>query len=264
MHEVNQAPDVKLNFDGDPGTLARIAPGPVLEFSYRFSDSVAIDHRDFFYCLIIASHELAHWANAHTKHLDQDNLDSKTLETWADYYGTRLLFTGITYGVSLQKLIRKLRTPAFDMSAQNALLDAYGEALRLVYDNVFERAGKSPLYPAPNERVQICGAGLTSFFYRYLGEMHQGMTIFALRKAILQPFADLDLFKEDIEWTEVTEISKRTIDIHLKLKQGRPLITPGIRPEFNQLVGTNYLGHNENAAHRERLRDAVRQWGVEI
>ncbi|GLK61036.1 MULTISPECIES: hypothetical protein [Azotobacter] len=264
MHEESQRPDVKLNFDGDPKHLALVTPEPAMEFSYRFSDSEIMNHRDLFYCLIIASHELAHWTNAHTKHSDKDDLDSKAIETWADFFGTRLLFTGITYGARLQEIILKLRTPVFDISAQHALLEAYGNALRCVYENVFKRADASSKYPSPNERVRICGAGVTSFFYRLFGKMHQGMSIFSLKKTILEPFGDLDFFKDDIGWEEVSEISRRTIDIHLKLKQGRPLITPGIRQEYNQLIGTHYLGHEENAIHRERLQDAIRQWGIEV
>jgi len=269
MHESNQQPDVKCDFDGDPAPLAqvlKVAGSPTLRFSYRFADSVVSNHTDLFYCLIIAGHELAHWANAHTKHLDKDALDSKAIEMWADFFGTRLVFTVVARCQNLQAIINRLRTPAFDAEGADALLPAYGEALRQVHDRVFVPAGESPTYPSPNERVQICGAGVTSFFYRHLGgEMHQRMTIFALKKVLLEPFADvLDLFSRDFDWEESDELRFRNIEIHLGLKQGRPLITPGIRPQFNQLVGTHYLGHSENMEHREKLREKVRVWGVEI
>lgn len=89
--------------------------------------------------------------------------------------------------------------------------------------------------------------------------------MFALKKVLLEPFADvLDLFSGDVDSEESDEMAFRNIEIHLGLKQGRPLITPGIRPQFNQLVGTHYLGHTENMVHREELREKVRAWGVEI
>lgn len=77
--------------------------------------------------------------------------------------------------------------------------------------------------------------------------MHQGRTIFALQSVLLEPFEDLlDLFKEDATADDSDELTYRNIEIHLGLKQGRALITPGVRSEFNQLVGTHYLGHDEN------------------
>lgn len=81
----------------------------------------------------------------------------------------------------------------------------------------------------------------------------------------MDPFKDLlDLFQDDVTPDDSDELSYRNIEIHLGLKQGRPLITPGVRPEFNQLVGTHYLGHAENQVHREELRDKVRAWGVDV
>ncbi|WP_417778832.1 hypothetical protein [Stutzerimonas xanthomarina] len=95
--------------------------------------------------------------------------------------------------------------------------------------------------------------------------MHQGRTIVALKSVLLEPFKDLlDLFKQDVTGDDSDELSFRNIEIHLGLKQGRALITPGIRPEFNQLAGTHYLGHEENMAHLEQLRDTVRAWGVAV
>lgn len=269
MHHVDQQPDVVCDFDGDPATLAQvvvIAGKPTLRFSYRFADSAVNDHSDLFYCLIIAGHELAHWANAHTKHLDKDDLDSKAIEMWADFFGTRLMFTGVARCTKVKEIITgRLRTPAFEAVGPDSLLPEYGRALRRVYDNVFVPAGISPQYPSPNERAHICAAGVTSFFYRHLGQMHQGRTIVALRSVLLEPFKDLlDLFQQDVTADDSDELRFRNIEIHLRLKQGKSLITPGIRPEFNQLVGTHYLGHDENMAHREGLRETVRAWGVDV
>lgn len=268
MHFISHQPDVKCDFDGDPAVLAevlKVAGSPVLRFSYRFADNVVSNHTDMFYCLIIAAHELAHWANAHTKHLDRDDLDSKAIEMWADFFGTRLLFTAIARCEHLQAIINRFRTPLFDVEGADGLLPPYGEALRQVYDRVFVPAGESPKYPSPSERVQICGTGVTSFFYRHLGELYEGRTIFALSKVLIEPFSDIiEIFSGEIDSEETDELTFRNIEIHLGLKEGRPLITPGVRPEFNQLVGTHYLGYGENMVHREALREKVRAWGVEI
>ncbi|WP_425915180.1 hypothetical protein [Pseudomonas sp. GWSMS-1] len=269
MHHDDQQPDVICDFDGDPTSLAQVATilgKPTLQFSYRFADSAVNDHSDLFYCLIIAGHELAHWANAHTKHQDKDYLDSKAIEMWADFFGTRLVFSAVARCKKVKEIITgRLRTPAFDVVGPDALLPEYGRSLRRVYDTVFAPVGVSPEYPSPKERVHICAAGVTSFFYRHQGQMHQGRTISALRSVLLEPFKDLlEMFQKDVAADDSDEISIRNIEIHLGLKQGRTLITPGIRPEFNQLAGTHYLGHEENMAHREQLRDTVRVWGVEV
>lgn len=96
-------------------------------------------------------------------------------------------------------------------------------------------------------------------------ELHQGRTIIALRSVPPEPFKDLlDLFQPRCSADGSDELSFRNVETHLGLKQGRLLITPGVCPEFNQLAGTHYLGHEENMAHREQLRDTVRAWGVEV
>lgn len=231
MHHADQQPDVICDFDGDPAPLAQVVKihgKPTLQFSYRFADSAVNDHSDLFYCLIIAGHELAHWANAHTKHLDKDDLDSKAIEMWADFFGTRLVFSAVARCMNVKEIITgRLRTPAFDVVGPDALLPEYGRALRRVYDTIFVPAGVSPKYPSPRERVHICAAGVTSFFYRHLGQMHQGRTIVALRGVLLEPFKDLlDLFQQDVVADDSDELSFRNIEIHLGLKQGRTLITP--------------------------------------
>ncbi|WP_193754391.1 hypothetical protein [Pseudomonas parafulva] len=269
MHYADQQPDVICDFDGDPTPLAQVAKidgKPTLQFSYRFAGSAVNDHCDLFYCLIIAGHELAHWANTHTKHQDKDDLDSKAIEMWADFFGTRLVFSAVARCTKVKEIISgRLRTPAFDIIGPDALLPEFGRALRRVYDTVFVPADVSDKYPSPRERVQTCAAGVTSFFNRHLGQMHQGRTLFALRCVLLDPFSDLlDLFQQDKAADDSEEIAFRNIEIHLGLKQGRRLITPGIRPEFNHLAGTYYLGHEENMIHREQLRQKVRSWGVEV
>lgn len=269
MHHADQQPDVICDFDGDPAPLAQVAKihgKPTLQFSYRFADSAVNNHSDLFYCLIVAGHELAHWANAHTKHQDKDALDSKAIEMWADFFGTRLVFSAVARCTKLKEIISaRLRTPAFDLIGPEALLPEYGRALRRVYDTVFMPAGESPEYPAPIERVHICAAGVTSFFYRHLGQMNEARTVIALRSVLLEPFNDLlDLLEQDTLGDNITELSYRNIEIHQELKQGRTLITPGILPKFAQLTGTHYLGHEENMAHREQLQNTVRAWGVEV
>lgn len=264
MHEESQQPDVRLDFEGDAKSLAKVAEGPIIRFSHYFSDSEVENQHDLFYCLIVACHELAHWTNAHIDHTDQDALDSKAIESWADFYGTRLLFTAITAGSSLNALIKRYRNPAYDIAPQKILLTEYGNALRSAYDRILKPADPSPEYPAANERVMICGAGVASFFYRLRGELNEGMTLFALKKVMLEPFDDLEIFREEIDWSEVEVLSQRMIGIHMNLKQGRDMITPGIRPEYNKLIGTHYLGYEENAVHRQQLKEKIREWGVEV
>ncbi|WP_410480239.1 hypothetical protein [Pseudomonas sp. DCA-1] len=268
MHFSILQPDVRCDFDGDPAVLAqvvKVAGIPTLRFSYRFADNVVSNHTDMFYCLIIAAHELAHWTNAHTKHLDRDDLDSKAIEMWADFFGTRLLFTAVARCKHLAAIINRLSTPAFDAEGSDGLLSPYGEALRQVYDRVFVPAGESPKYPSPAERAQICGTGVPSFFHRHFGELYEGRTIFSLNKVLVEPFSDiLEIFSGEMDSEAAEELTFRNVEIHLGLKDGRPLITPGIRPEFNLLVGTHYLGQSESKAHREALKEKIRSWGVEI
>lgn len=268
MHRDDLQPDVVCDFDGDPAPLAqvvKIGDKPTLQFSYRFAESTVSDHCDLFYCLIIAGHELAHWANAHTKHRDKDDLDSKAIEMWADFFGTRLVFTAVARCANIAGIIQRFWTPIMDIEGSDGLLPSYGRALRQVYDRVFVPAGESLGYPSPAERVHICTSGVGSFFHRNFGVLNEGRNRLVMQRVLLEPFKDvLSQFSESVDTQAYEDLASRNIEIHLCLKQGQPLITPGIRPELSHLVGTHYLEHSESLARRDEMRDQVRSWGVDI
>jgi hypothetical protein len=92
-----------------------------------------------------------------------------------------------------------------------------------------------------------------------MGQRVWRRVVFWSRSMISSTFSSRTSLRDDSD-----ELTFRNIEIHLGLKQGMALITPGIRLQFNQLVGTHYLGHDENMAHREQFRDTVRAWGVDI
>ncbi len=214
--------------------------------------------------MIICSHEVAHWLNKYTEHEDQAPIDSLAIESWADYFGMRLALTTLTHGRRLNEILNKFRTPALDAARSATLLSSCGFALKKVYENIYLRGSDAPGYPAPPERVYTIAAGTISFFKRAIGKFDLGSTLFTIRNIILTPFSNSEALSTDFDFSKTQQTSEKIIDIHPSLKGLNEMITPRVKPEFLNLISTNYLGHEENAEHREKLQSVVRGWGLDI
>ncbi|CAI8848216.1 hypothetical protein [Pseudomonas sp. IT-P176] len=134
------------------GPTARIQlPVEMLEKAVDSFDDLAL-------LLLILGHETAHYLHRHNEHRDESALESRALEMWADYFGTKLAMVVMTIGN--KTLLRFGDLPG----AKNAgsRLDALASALATLSCTYFNIS--SPKYPPANERVSICISGMLSFF----------------------------------------------------------------------------------------------------
>ena len=88
---------------------------------------------DLFYVAIIVCHEVAHYLNNHTSHIDKSSVDFTALEVWADFFGARIFITAITFGSRTQKLIKRFCSEI----EQEQILISIGRAIKDIYKYIY-------------------------------------------------------------------------------------------------------------------------------
>lgn len=108
--------------------------------------------------LLVLGHETAHYLHRHNEHSDESALEYRALETWADYFGTKVAMIVMTIG---ENTLRRFGTFTGAKNSGNRL-DALASALATLSGSYFNTT--SPNYPSANERVSTCISGMLSFF----------------------------------------------------------------------------------------------------
>lgn len=200
---------------------------------------------DVLLCLILVGHEACHLMNNHNKQKDWAPSQRKALEAWADFYGARVTFTLITHGRRIQEVIATIQGPLASVNSlknvfsQERLLIAFGNSLDSIYMQ-FSSAMPSKNYPSPSERLLIIMAGVSSFFYREFGEMNENWTFYLYSKIAFERSwfrqSSNDMTGKDFDYSLPVAIN----EIHKGIAGLSASISPGLRPEYEKLIGTGY------------------------
>jgi hypothetical protein len=227
-----------------------------IEFCHYEVDSLD----DLFYVLIILCHEVAHYLNRHNDHNDEDDIDITAIEAWADFYGSRLFMSSITFGKGIQSLMLKYCS----QKDQNVILDSIGRAIRSIYDEVYI-PNTDERYPPALERAFIFSSGVTSFFYRLYGELRPEWTTHVLLK-LLRNSGLCDLAENhQTDWDAVSEQTARSSDIHQSLQNNEMAITVGLKPEYIPILVTNYkISETEKINSKNKLKKQIRSIGLDL
>ena len=113
---------------------------------------------DMVFLLIVLGHETAHYLNRHNEHNDQSSFESRAIEMWADFFGTKVALVAITIGEKLQRL--SVALPDWDNSGKR--IGALASALATLSATYFKIEHQK--YPPARVRVATCVAGALSFF----------------------------------------------------------------------------------------------------
>ncbi|MCV0359029.1 hypothetical protein KUC90_31230 [Pseudomonas aeruginosa] len=60
------------------------------------------------FILLVLGHETAHLLNVHGGFRDESNQDTKALEVWADFFGTKVAMVAMTIGDKIQDMVTGL------------------------------------------------------------------------------------------------------------------------------------------------------------
>lgn len=196
-------------------------------------------------CLLLAGHEMCHLMNNHNKRSDWKAVERKALEMWADFFGARVTFCLITHGQRTQSVIAATLGPLATAQSlpgslfQERLLNAFGNVLDIVFAQ-FLSSKKSEKYPSASERMLTIAAGVSSYFYREFGRLDEKWTFFVYQKIAFGRFWFANGAAE-IRGHEIDEgIFQLINEVHKDISGVRASISPGLRPEYEKLIGTGY------------------------
>ncbi|MCM2376868.1 hypothetical protein [Pseudomonas marginalis] len=150
--------ELRVETLGVTPTCKGSGPTARIQLPVEMLEKAVDSFEDLALLLLILGHETAHYLHRHNEHRDESVLESRALEVWADYFGTKLAMVVMTIGD--KTLLRFGDLPG----AKNAgsRLDALASALATLSCTYFNIT--SPKYPPANERVSTCISGMLSFF----------------------------------------------------------------------------------------------------
>ncbi|WP_409321635.1 hypothetical protein [Pseudomonas monteilii] len=204
------------------------------------------------FILLVLGHETAHLLNVHGGFRDESNQDTKALEVWADFFGTKVAMVAMTIGDRIQDMVTGLPGG----KETGARVEAIGAAIGLLGTTYFE-TGSTRYEPAP-VRVATCVAGVMSAldtFWSLNGiPRNVGRSMSLQLRLYKSPAMRLMLSK--VEGTGVPERGQfPTIRrIHQHIQSDRTSITVGMLPIPSAWLHTNYEG-----SEQERMAEAERQ-----
>lgn len=132
-----------------------------VQFDTIMMDAPVDNLETFIFVMLVFGHEAAHYLHRHNdqpRDHEETNLDTRSAEIWADFYGTKLALTLITYGQACQTLYG----PLGEGQRQREHIRTMGRAVGRLGTTYFAMA--SDVHEDPTTRVGHCAAGITSFF----------------------------------------------------------------------------------------------------
>lgn len=218
------------------------------------------------FLLLVLGHEAAHLLNAHGGHHDQSNDETRALEVWADFFGTKVAMVVMTIGDRVQDMVTSL--PGGDKTEDR--VNAIGAAIGLLATTYFD-TNDGRYEPAPI-RVATCVAGVMSAldtYWRLNGiERDVGRSL-SLQLRLYQALA----MKAQLGQVGAAVPDRSQIPaihrIHQEIQGGSASITKGMRPIPAEWLGTNYEGSEEDRVARserefEHLKVELSKLGLDI
>lgn len=186
------------------------------------------------FVLLTVGHETAHYLNCHNNHQDSNSTETRSLEEWADFYGTKVAMYLITFGESTTALCK--RFPEY-MSQANRL-QSIGRAIGMLSKTYFDTS--SSKYGSPLYRVGTCVSGVLSFLDTYWNSKDLARSLAIWKTLHSNP--DLTSLIEAYDGENIgNELSvESTVRIHQEIQGKNPEISSGMKNLPALFLGTNY------------------------
>jgi hypothetical protein len=110
------------------------------------------------FTLLVLGHETAHYMHRHNEHHDNEAHESRSIEMWADFFGTKIALVVLTIGPQIGDILNAL--PGGEETRNRE--DALASALARLANSYFSI--NSTNYDPAEARVSTCVAGMLSFF----------------------------------------------------------------------------------------------------
>lgn len=223
--------------------------------STDFAESDVDSLESMMFTLLVLGHETAHLLNVHGRIQDEPKQDTKALEVWADFFGTKVAIVAMTIGDKIQDMVSELPNG----KKTGARVDAIGAAIGRLGETYFDT--KSPRYEPAPVRVATCVAGVMSAldtFWSLRGKSRDAGRSMALQHRLYQsPAMQLMIRKMGGASAPDRGQFSNIRRLHQYIQDGRPSITMGMLPMPSAWLNTNYEG-----TEQERMTEVEKQFGV--
>lgn len=225
---------------------------------------------DKMYFLFLVGHELAHYINKHNFFSDRSAIDTKGLETWADFFGAIITMAIVILGKNSSKLFSTNIKEDVEAGI-NIILDSYLKLYPLL-----QNTDSSDIYEHSSERLITVHSGVTSFLVRFgisapsasyqkdPQELYFNLALhwalkFAKKITQSHPLYDathkVDMDEEKLKTLET--YTKNIHDIHLQLMGNNAEITAGIHPQLQWILGTDFVRPNIESKAKQFIYDFI-------
>ena len=217
------------------------------------------DFETFVLAMLVFGHEVAHYLHRHNDlplEVEESNLDARSLEIWADFFGAKLALTVMTFGRRTQDIYACLS----DGMRQREQIRAIGKAVGRLGTSYF--AVQSDAYEDPSTRVGHCIAGITSFFDGYFEVKRIGRSLGLMRLLYDNPDMKRLMDQAPSDYMEDFSALDRISDIHQRIQDGAKTITDGMHPLAAWFLNLDYNvsledRQNTSAGKREFLQQEL-------
>lgn len=217
------------------------------------------------FILLVLGHETAHLLNVHGGYRDESHDDTKALEVWADFFGTKVAMVAMTIGERIQDMVTSLPGG----SETGGRIEAIGSAIGLLGTTYFE-TDDDRYEPAP-VRVATCVTGVMSSldtFWQLNGIAQSVERSLALQHRLYQSPAMRAMLSRGGGAPSPGQIPSIR-RIHQAIQGDKPAITAGMRPVPAAWLRTNYDGSEaaraaDSKRRLERLKVELTRLGLDV
>ena len=194
-------------------------------------------------------HEIAHYLNRHNDFnvgAEESKFETRSMEDWADFYGTNLMMSLITFDECTQAIYAGYEG-ADNFSIR---IESMARALFRLASTFFNV--QSAKYAPSMTRVASCVNGINSFLDKLNG-MNVWRSMGVMQRIILS--SELaPLFKA--EGLDFPESIDQTVTVHQAIQGPDPAISVGLAQSLEPFIGTNFITTPEE---RRQYTEAVRK-----
>lgn len=230
-----------------------------IRFSKDFCLANISEINDLHYFLFVVSHEIAHYLHAHNKHKDESSFESKSLEAFADFFGSKIMMTILTYGNNFRKLYEKL---GFKFHG-GEVIDSIGFAFSDLAESVFNT--NSDLYSNRITRVGHCSAGIMSFLDNQFSNTDIKRSMNVLTRIYSSGKLPIIIKSEGNQFFMDPDLIRVSDKIHKDIQGIDIGITKWLKPKFKIFIGTAYFSTEESRnAYIKAKIDLAQDQGFDI
>ncbi|WP_036141334.1 hypothetical protein [Luteibacter sp. 9135] len=187
--------------------------------------------------LIVVGHEAAHFLLRHNDRRvpEEESLaEKRSLEMWADSFGTKLALTLVTYGASTGAAA----APFLVEVSLKQRLEAIGRAIGRLGESYFDTG--SPHHPDAPTRVGMCVTGVTSFLDIELKSRVPKRSLWVMLRLYDNPAMEAMMAHTDESYLSDRSPIEMMAAVHREIQGEDGAIRPGVSPWMVRFVNLNF------------------------